>query len=256
MRQTLAEQEVYATSQGEGAPRLFLHCSLARHQTLLPLAQAMPAACNIFFDLPGHGRSGEWLGEDYQTDTLRIAEELLDSPAHIIGHSFGGTVALRLAVERPDRVSRLTLIEPVMFAAVQDVDARLRHDAAMEPFITAWTAGDRAGTAQAFMDMWGGGPAWGDLPTPMQTRIIDQIHLIPAAAPAIEDDVHGIMDRVSSITCPVDLIEGSASQPVMAAILDGLQSRMPRARRHVIDGAGHMVAISHASQIADLVARS
>jgi len=250
MRQTLAEQEVYATSQGEGAPRLFLHCSLGRHQALMPLAQRLPPARNIFFDLPGHGRSGAWHGDEYQTDAMRIAECLLEGPAHVIGHSFGGTVALRLAVERPDLVSRLTLIEPVMFAAVLDADAKARHDKAMEPFIAAWSVGDLAGTSKAFMDMWGDGPAWEDIPAPMKNRIESQIHLIPAAAPAIEDDVHVVIARLSRLTCPVDLIEGSASPPVMSVIMDGLQAHLPQAKRHVIAEAGHMVPMSHVAQVA------
>ena len=115
---------MFATFRGEGDTRLFLHCSLSHHQSLMTLAHALPPARNVFFDLPGHGHSAEWQGEEYQTDAMRIAEALLDGPTHVAGHSFGATVALRLAVERPDLVSRLTLIEPVMFAAVQDAEAR------------------------------------------------------------------------------------------------------------------------------------
>ena len=253
MLQTLAGQEVFAREEGEGPPRLFVHCSLARHESLIPLAKALPAARNIYFDMPGHGRSAPWHRHDYQSDVVDIAAQLLDESAHIIGHSFGGTVALRLAVERPDLVSRLTLIEPVMFAAATDPEAVAAHRAAFAPFVKAWTAGDREAAAKLFVAMWGTGPAWDDLPAKMRATLAAQIHLIPAASAAIEDDVHNVLGKLDRVTCPVDLIAGSSSQPIMSAILDGLAGALPQTTRSVIEGAGHMVPITHVAQIASVL---
>ena len=253
MLQVLANQEVFAVEKGEGPPRLFVHCSLARHESLIPLARALPAARNIYFDMPGHGRSAPWHGHDYQSDVVDIAVQLLDGPAHLIGHSFGATVALRLAAERPDIVSRLTLIEPVMFAAATDPDAIATHRAAFAPFVKAWTAGDRETAAKLFVGMWGTGPAWDDLPAKMRATLAKQIYLIPAASAAIEDDAHRVLDKLDRVTCPVDLIEGSTSQPIMSAILDGLAGALPQAQRSVIEGAGHMVPITHVAQVASVL---
>ncbi|SMX36894.1 alpha/beta fold hydrolase [Octadecabacter ascidiaceicola] len=253
MLQSLAGQEVFTLAEGEGSSRLFVHCSLARHESLIPLARALPPARNIYFDMPGHGRSAEWNGSDYQTDVVDIAAQLLDGPAHLIGHSFGATVALRLAAERPDLVSRLTLIEPVMFAAATDPEAIETHRAAFAAFVKAWTEGDRETAAKLFVAMWGTGPAWDDLPAKMRAMLAAQIHLIPAASAAIEDDVHGVLGKLDRVTCPVDLIEGSNSQPIMSAILDGLAGALPQAQRSVIEGAGHMVPITHIAQVASVL---
>ena len=255
MLRDVAGHSVWVIEHGEGATRLLIHCSLAHAETLLPLAAAMPPSRVVAFDMPGHGRSGAWIGEDYQTDTMKIAQGLVDRPAHVIGHSFGATVALRLAVERPDLVSRLTLIEPVMFAAARGTPAYSAHQIAMEPFIAAWSAGDLDATAEAFIAMWGDGTPWADLSPRRRAMLAQQIHLIPAAAPAIEDDVHDILDRLDGVTCPVDLIEGTQSQPVMSAILDGLAARMAHTRRHVIEGAGHMVPMTHVAQVVSALER-
>ena len=40
----------------------------------------------------------------------------LEAPVHLIGHSYGGAVALRIAVERPNRIASLTLYEPTTFS--------------------------------------------------------------------------------------------------------------------------------------------
>jgi lipase len=200
--------------------------------------------------LPGHGRSAPWAGTDYHSDATAVAAALLRGPTHIIGHSFGATVALRLAVERPDLVSRVTLIEPVMFAATIGTAAHGAYQVAMEPFVAAWDVQDRTAATQAFLDMWGDGRAWGDLSDRQRATVMAQIHLIPAAASTIEHDIHGILARLGDVTCPVDLIEGGDSQAIMPAILSGLAARMPHARRYTIAGAGHMVPLTHVDAVA------
>ena len=114
-----AGSPTYWTRFGQGPkPALAIHCSLAHSGSWGALARHLSGALTLTaFDMPGHGRSGEWDGHgEIQKRTAEIAADLLDGPAHVIGHSFGATVALRLAVLRPELVRSLVLIEPVFFA--------------------------------------------------------------------------------------------------------------------------------------------
>ncbi|MDE0968726.1 MAG: alpha/beta hydrolase [Octadecabacter sp.] len=254
MLRHVAGQDVWVVEKGDAEIiRLFIHCSLGHHETLMPLAAKLPFAHNVFFDLPGHGRSAPWSGTEYHSDATAIAAGLLHGPTHIIGHSFGATVALRLAAERPDLVSRVTLIEPVMFAAAYCMEAHAAHRLKMEPFIVAWRAQDRYAAAQAFLGMWGDGSTWEDISERRRAALAARIHLIPAVFQAIEDDVHSLLARLAYVTCPVDLIKGSDSQEIMAAIIDGLADRMPHASRYEINGAGHMVPITHVDAVASVL---
>ncbi len=222
----------------------------------MPLAELLPPGRNLFFDLPGHGKSADWTGVDYHADVLGILNELTDEPAHVIGHSFGATVALRMAIEQPQRVTQLTLIEPVMFAAAKDARALSAHRAAFSPFVAAMEKGDLERASELFVSMWGTGPSWSELSKPRRDKIISQIHLIPAAASVIEDDEPKLVDRLANITCLVDLIEGSASQPIMSAILDGLELTIPHVHRTCVQGADHMVPITHAKDVACAITSS
>ena len=248
--------DIWFAETGSGpARRLMIHCSLARHEVLLPLDAMLPSARTTLFDLPGHGQSGDWTdGGDYQTVCLMAAVAALEGPAHVIGHSFGGTVALRLAVERPDLVSRLTLIEPVFFAAAEGTAARAAHDRAFAPFEAAWAARDREVAAQVFFDLWGPGKSWDSLQRGNRIDIVSRIHTIPATEPAILQDVHGVLPRLGEITVPVDLIEGAHSPGVIAAILDRLEADIPDTRRRIIEGAGHMAPLTHPAAVASAIA--
>ena len=61
------------------------------------------------------GMSGEWRDQgDFHTIGTDIAKTFMDRPMDLVGHSYGGTIALRLALEVPELVRSLVLIEPVL----------------------------------------------------------------------------------------------------------------------------------------------
>ncbi len=71
-------------------------------------------------DRPGHGRSPDpGRPDDAEADGALVAE-LLGDGAHLVGHSFGGCVALAAAAKRPEAVKSLTIIEPAMAAMALD----------------------------------------------------------------------------------------------------------------------------------------
>jgi len=246
------------TDAGSGSRKaLLIHCSLARHIVWEGVMAGLANSHSMTaFDMLGHGAAEPWNGKDsYQLQVSEMAADFCQEPAHIIGHSFGATVALRLAVERPELVSGLTLIEPVFFAvAAQDVpEVHARHAAAFVPFAQAIDAGDDETAAELFTAMWGNGVPWRKVPQGAKDYITERIHLIPAGAEAIEDDRSDVLGRLSNVSCPVTLIEGSDSPEIVSCIQKGLLARLPNATRHVVEGAGHMVPLTHAEKVAEII---
>ena len=204
-------------------------------------------------DLPGHGRA-EWDGQgDFQAAAVRVAVAACDhGRCDIVGHSFGATVALRLAVEWPDLVRRLVLIEPVFFAAAPEPD-RSRHRADHSPVTQALARGDRAAAARAFTGPWGTGVPWDALPEQQRAYITDRIHLVAASAPGIEADSGGVLPHLAEVTAPVLLMQGDRSPPIIDAIAGALTEQLADSRRVIILGAGHMLPITHPADVARAV---
>jgi lipase len=242
---------------GDGARKvLALHCSLAHGGVWGGLT--LPDCRVIAPDLLGHGDLPLWDGAgDYHGDCTRAVFDLMERPMDVIGHSSGGTVALRLALERPDLVRSLVLIEPVLFAAARAAgDAAFAvHAAAFAPFAAAMAVGDRTAATAFFHGYWSPGD-FAALPDGLQAYMTARIDLIPAQLDVMMQDAAGLLRYMGleSLGIPVLLMEGATSPPVIAAIQAELARRLPQARRVVIAGAGHMAPVTHRAQVSAAIA--
>jgi lipase len=248
--------------KGGARPVLALHCSLAHAGAWSGLVDHLSGVTVTALDQPGHGRAAAWDGvTDLHGLTTRqsieMAEAMGGQAIDLIGHSFGATVALRMALERPDLVRSLVLIEPPLFAAARaggsPVFASFRRDHL--GVAQALAEGRRHDAAALFHSHWGNGTVFDDLPARQQHYMIDRIHFIAAQNPFLLEDSAGLLRYMGleSIGVPVLLVEGAASPAIAGAVQDELERRLPQVTRLVVPGAGHMVPISHPGEVAEAV---
>jgi len=246
---------VYSQVWGAGVPdALLLHCSLASSDVWRGLAGHLGDELTMTgFDFRGHGKSVDWDGAgDYHSICTADAAGFLTRPMHLIGHSFGATVALRLALEHPEMLRSLTLIEPVFFAVARGTEAYADHTVESQRFVAAMERGAHGDAAQAFTDVWGTGADWAAMPAEMRADVTARIGLIPVTVPTLYDDSAGMaaQGRLEGVACPVLLVGGTASPTIVAAINDALAVRLPDVQRVKVEGASHMVPITHSAQVA------
>lgn len=248
--------------RGGNRPVLALHCSLAHAGAWSGLVERLSGVTVTATDAPGHGRAADWLPEQDMharafAESVAMIEALGGGPVDLMGHSFGGTVALRIAVARPDLVRSLTLVEPVIFAA-----ANAAHDPAYAPFRAAHLqfaalvqSGHREEAAALFHAQWGTGDRFADLPERSRAYMLARIHLIVAQNPVLLDDTAGILrpGGLEALKIPVLLIDGAESPPIIEAVQSALAARFTDVARLTVPAAGHMVSITHATTVAPAV---
>ena len=114
--------------------------------------------------------TGPWTGAhaftlaDEAARTIEIIDQS-ERKVHLVGHSYGGGVALHVALARPDRIASLALYEPSAFHLLKAMGDQAAAAFAEIVDITRRTgqgviAGDYAGAAALFVDYWSG-PAHG-----------------------------------------------------------------------------------------------
>lgn len=224
--------------------RVLLHPALAGPVALRGLDRALGGG-SVMPGLPGHPGGGTWDRASAYMDQA-VAQALAALPAgpvHLFGHSLGGAVALRVAVEHPDLVTRLDLFEPVMFAAAS-AEARADHAAEMAPFMAAFETGNHARAAEVFAGLWSGGVPWPALPELVRKQMTALIDVIPATRPALMDDIHRVLPRLADCGVPTWIWTSATPAPIAASIQEGLVARLPQAQGGQIDHAsGHMIPV-------------
>lgn len=236
-------------------PIAFIHCGLGKAGNWRGLINALGGGLTVHnIELPGHGLAEDWDRErDFTEQALEIAlSEMPSEPVPLVGHSYGAALALRLAVERPYRVSSLVLIEPTLFAAAK---GRWGHDKVLRDlasFDKKMKAAQFATAAKEFHALWGDGKPWNELSSDQKAYILDRIETIPAGNALLMEDRTGILKpgRIEALDIPVTFVDGGNSHPVIADIISELGDRMKDAEWLTVPDAGHMVPITHPELVA------
>lgn len=118
VRERIGPLAAYHKAGTEGKPWLFLHGLFSDMSDLFPLAERLKEEVWLV-DLPGFGRSPyhhrEGMIDGYLEAVAQALREL-PSPVHLVGHSFGGYVAAKLAERVPERIEQLYLLQPPLQA--------------------------------------------------------------------------------------------------------------------------------------------
>lgn len=251
------------SESGEGDPVVLVHSSASSRRQWRGLGAILDDDYHLFApDLQGYGDSGSWHGREAirlsdQADLIGSLISRIGRPVHLVGHSFGGAVALRTALEFQDRLSSLTLIEPTVFQLFrEDLGAsRALFDevcALSDGFIKAVSRGDYWHAMSRFVDYWNGAGTWQALPEDRKNRLSGCARQIALDFwSAMSEDKR--LDDYRGLAVPTLLLCGTRSPAPVSEIARLLTETIPDARHRTLANAGHMAPITHPALVAGLI---
>jgi pimeloyl-ACP methyl ester carboxylesterase len=224
---------------------LLLHPGIGDARAWEPQVAALRDAGHepLAIDLPGFG------AEPLRPGRLSLVDFVADrvgGPGAVIGCSLGGRVALELAVERPELVERLVLVNPALPGWRWSEEVARQHDLEDE----ALDRGDLDAAAEA--NLFWLGPGAGDdvreLVRAMVKRnfelvlpVHEQVESVPVEPPASE--------RLGEIGVPTLVVLGSDDVPDMREVAAILEDGIADCRVATVDGAGHLPSLERPAEL-------
>lgn len=246
---------------GSGEPVLFISPVLA--DGFLPLLSE-PALADRYQLIHYHRRG--WVGSTHTPPPVGIATHAADAAAllehlgvpcaHVAGHSSGGAVAAQLALDHPETVHTLTLLELALLS-VPSGEAFFQQAG---PAFEAYGSGDHERAFAIFMSVVGGAD-WATVRAVLEERVPGMV----AQAIKDADTFFGIElpslgewafgpEQAAAIGSPVLSVLGSDTRPLWVEVAGFLRASLPRVEECTIDGVGHLLHIQRPQPVARAMA--
>ncbi len=245
----------YVVQGTEGDPVILVHGSWVDHRSWRAVLPGLAASMQVIaYDRRGHGQSSfaprDHALESDAADLAALLEATNQYPAHLVGHSYGAMVALRLAVDRPELVRSLALHEPPYVGLLDDdpvtVPEADRLRAELHEQQDRIRAGDAEGAARALFELFAGEPSAWDLLRP-ETRA----ELLRYAPRWLEEFTDPATERppadpgLRELLLPILLTEGTASPGFLHRMTAALDRVLSNSAVRRMRDAGHDPQITH-----------
>ena len=250
----------FATRGDAGPPVLFLPGSYSTEATWRGVWAHLPEGRRLAAtSLCGCGETPETRrpGDADMTHELAVVTEAVrrlgGGSVHLVGHSFGGTVALAAALSDHVAVASLALFEANSFDLIGENGQLYGEARALSTSFAVGLDRDEPDAAARITDWWGGAGAFAAMPAAVQAFCRS---VAPSNRLDWETDFGFRPDRaaISALRIPVLLVRGERAIPAMIAMTDALDALLPRAHSAIVAGAGHFLISTHPEACAALLA--
>jgi lipase len=251
---------VKIVEQGTGTPVVFLHSGVGSAGEWRGAFAAWPAgyrliAVDAFRGGSGPGRPGQRTLDDY-ADQVHAVVRHVGQPVHLVGFSWGGATALHLAATAPAVLASVAVVEPEAYSLLRPEDGAAFT--VLRSLCDRWRghvrAGDWYAAVEEFIDFYNGPGAFAAWPAARREAFLEEQRTRGDLWDVLFD-APITAGSLASLVLPVHVVEGSATSVVDRAICAAVLRSVPDARRSVIEGAGHMMPLSHPADLTRVLLR-
>jgi lipase len=251
---TPAGATVKVVERGGGASVVFLHSGVGSAGEWRGVFELWPeghrlVAVDAYGGGAGPGVAGGRRLDDYADQVLSVVEHV-GEPIHLVGFSWGGATALHVGATASPVLASLTVIEPEAYSLLRASPGPAF--AAISELRDRWQDHVRAGrwyeAFEEFIDFYNGPGTFARWPASRRDRFLD----IQRARGDLWDvlfEAPLTASTLREIALPVHVVEGSATSVVDHTICDLVRQNVPHTEHTLIDGAGHMIPLTHATQL-------
>jgi pimeloyl-ACP methyl ester carboxylesterase len=247
------------SDEGSGQPVVLLHGHTLDRRVWNPVVgELLAAGLRVLRpDLRGHGRSSRpdsgYHVSHHAADAVALLDELELGHAAVIGFSFGGGVALEMAITRPDRVESLGLVsttmpdrpfEPAFMDSLREVAGVIRTQGIEAAMAGPWAANplfDHSFTKEGVREA-----------VAAMVKDFPGAEFLATERDRIERD-WTIPERLNGISVPTRVLVGEKEMPGFRAYADEAATGIPGATLEVVPDCGHLLPLEAPDAVAEMI---
>jgi pimeloyl-ACP methyl ester carboxylesterase len=241
-----------------GPPVVLVHGSWVDHRQWHGVMPALAARLRVLaYDRRGHSMSERdprpHLVRDDIDDLAGLIAAHADEPAHVIGNSLGGTIALKLAARRPELFASLIVHEPPLVRLLEGHPTYDQTRANLAAVVAVLDAGRMEEGARLFVETVSSSPgAWQRLPRDVRETFV---HNAPMWRDEMKEPEALAIDlaALARFDRPVLLTHGAQSPAFLGAIVERMWAALPHWQRYVFQTAGHAPHVTQPDEFVRVV---
>ncbi len=258
----MSEQEPYFREVGSGPSIVCMHANAGTSGQWRALMDLAAPKFRIFaVDSYGAGKSPEWPSDRVirLEDEAALLEPVLaraGTPVALVGHSYGGAIALIAALAHPARVRALVLYEPTLFSLIESAQpAPNAADGIRQTLVDVETAlerGDLDAAAARFLDYWMGSGTWAGMPEQRKPPIAAAMAKARRWGHALFKEP-APLEAFRALDMPVLYLVGKRSTAAAHGVATLLATVLPKAEFVEFEKLGHMGPVTHAERVNEVI---
>ena len=248
-------RRVKVIERGSGLPVVFLHSGVGSAGEWKQVFSLWPegyrlVAVEAYRDGSGPGVAGDRSLDDYADQVFAVGEHV-GGPVGLVGFSWGGATALRVAAVAPGLVDSVAVIEPEAYALLrtEDPDAYAQICGLRDRWRAHVLAGQWYEAFEEFIDFYNGPGSFAAWPPELREGFLAVQQTRGDLWDVLFDENLLTPEVLTRVTAPLHVIEGSRTSAVDHAICDIVRRRVPYVQHTMIKGAGHMMPLTHAEPL-------
>lgn len=259
---TIDKRKVSYEEYGSGPVALLIHASPGNAKAWTKVGEKLADRYHVIApDLPGYGETTPQSTEDvpdvaYASELIEALICKVEASVVLAGHSYGGVVALSLALRGNINVGALVLFEPVAMKILPssgETEAFAMAKTVFDDYIASFEGGDDR-AVRKMIDFWFGQGAFDQMPESLANYLIKETaaNIKDVRATFLESYSHDALQRLQS---PVSIIVGDQSPDITHKIARAIAAHVPLGSVTKLKKANHALITTHVDEVAQAIAR-
>jgi pimeloyl-ACP methyl ester carboxylesterase len=249
---------VHYRDMGTGEPVVFVHTGPGNSTNWRKVCELLKDSYRLLaIDLYGRGGTDPWSNKSTMQldDEAKLVMALIstcEDAVHLVGHSYGGAVSIRLALATQERLQSLVLIEPEVYPLLKQIGEEklfVEPRRVCDNFVDAASKGAKEEAWSRFINYYQGEGTWRSLPSTVRKRFIEMTSTTIAGWLALFSNPTTLED-CRKLKLPTTVFCGECTMESERRLSMIIAKLIPNCGYKIINGAGHLSPITHPEEVA------